>query len=164
MKKESRKMGKVAVIAIIFGFVSINCLTAATKKKDESKPMATAVEGNLDLYVNKGDSVKKGQLLFYVESNEVYPAEYKKAKHDMRLDKITYQRKLKLNKRKIVSTQELQDALKKFTEDVDQMNFFASSIEHGHYYAPFDGVITDTFYLDGSGIGDGNAVLNIQKI
>jgi multidrug resistance efflux pump len=163
MKSEKSKWIKVVAIVTIFTAVTSNVLTASTKKTDESMPMITAVEGNLSVYVKEGQYVTKGQKLFYIASNEIYPAEYKKAEHDMRIDKITYQRKLKLNKQNAVSVQAMQDALKNYTDDIDQMNYYAKSIEHGHYYAPFNGIITKVFFPNGTGIGDGSTILRIHK-
>ena len=141
--------------------LSFNCVAA--DKKPGMDQVYTAVEGNLHLYVHEGEQVKKGKPLFYVEANDIFPSKYVTAKHDMINDKLTYHRMVGLFETKAVSQQDVQDAFKTYQEDVDQMDFCVRSIAHGHYYAPFDCTIGKIYYVNGSGIGDGNGVMDIQK-
>jgi hypothetical protein len=143
-------------------FIAGNCYANGKKEKEQS--MFSAVEGNLKLYVHKGEHVKKGQLLYYVASNELFPAEQLGAKRDVEIDKINYFRQKRLSKTGSVSEQKLEDALKRLRDDTDKMEYYGSAVKHGHYYSPYNAIITKIYFPNGSGMGDGSRVMSLVKI
>ena len=49
-------------------------------------------------------------------------------------------------------------------DDVDKMVYYASVIKHGHYYSPYNAVITKVYLPNGSGMADGSKVLSLVKV
>jgi hypothetical protein len=160
-------MRRLLLLLVIFFVVEIYFITFdcfAGENVERKQSMFSAVEGNLNLYVHAGDHVKKGQLLYYVSSNEIFPAEYLGAKRDVRIDRLNYLRQKKLAVTGSVSEQVLENALQKLMDDMDQMEYYASAIKHGHYYAPYDAVVINIFFPNGSGMGDGSKVMSLLKV
>jgi hypothetical protein len=160
-------MRRLLLFLVIFLFSEIYFITFdcyAGEKSVKSQSMFSAVEGNLNLYVHIGEHVKKGQLLYYVASNEIFPSEYLGAKHDVEIDRLNYIRQKRLSVTGSVSEEKLESALQKFREDVDKMIYYANAVKHGHYYAPYNAEITKIYFPDGSGMGDGSKVLSLVKV
>ncbi|MCP4180558.1 MAG: hypothetical protein GY756_22575 [bacterium] len=136
---------------------------AASEKKDLQ--VWTAYEGTLKLSVTEGQKVKKGQLLFYVESIDpnMYPEHFTQLEHEIYFAKLKYDRYKKLVNVHSVSEEAYQDAWQKYVEAVDTLKVAKANFKRAHYYAQFDGTVKNILYPNNSGIGDGNPVLTVAK-
>ncbi|MGH7206988.1 MAG: efflux RND transporter periplasmic adaptor subunit [Nitrospiraceae bacterium] len=105
---------------------------------------------------DKGDSVKKGQLLAVIDAPEV-EQQYQQAEADYKIKKITYQRLLNVWKENpdVIAKQDVDVAEAAAEAAKHLMNNRRAMLDYTKVYAPFSGVITARFADPGALIQSG---------
>lgn len=97
------------------------------------------------IFVDEGQFVKKGQLMFQVMPR-LYQAELKKAEAEAHFAEIEYQNTLKLADRNIVAPNELALAAAKFDKAKAELSLAQVHLDFTQVRAPFDGIM-DHFHV-----------------
>lgn len=92
------------------------------------------------IYVDEGQHVKKGQLMFQIMP-VVYQAEYQKAQAEANFAEIEYKNTLALADSNVVSKNELALAKAKFDEAKAKMSLAGVHLGFTEVKAPFDGIM-----------------------
>jgi multidrug resistance efflux pump len=131
--------------------------------------IASTTSGIINMHVELGEQVKKGQLIFNVNTiPEVNDAttyiEPQRIKYNNALTyyKATYNRLEKLYNTKSISLADLQKADLDLKNAKNDLKAFAVNIKSSHYLAPFDGIVTKIVNYNGA-IGDGGAIVQVTK-
>jgi membrane fusion protein (multidrug efflux system) len=113
------------------------------------------------IYVDEGQTVKKGQMLFQIMPN-IYQAEYQKARADADYADIEYRNTLSLADKKIVAPNELA-MIKAKLEGAKADVFMAKTrLDFTEIRAPFDGIIDRFHARDGSLLDEGDLLTNLS--
>jgi membrane fusion protein, multidrug efflux system len=112
------------------------------------------------IYIDEGQALKKGQLLFQVMPN-IYQAEYQKAKADADYADIEYRNTLSLAEKKIVAPNEL--AMIKAKLDGAKADVFMAKtrLDFTEIRAPFDGIIDRFHVRQGSLLNEGDLITTL---
>ncbi len=107
------------------------------------------VDGYLKtLYVDEGDTVKKGELMADIEAPDIVQA-YNRAKADYELQDETRKRYVQLLKGQVISQQEFDDLDAKYQEAKAALDNAAANLAYTHMTAPFDGRVARRFNYPG---------------
>ena len=153
------------------GIVEVTKVDSAVSKKDlqgkvKNKEIIAQIDpiikGILDLKVKNGEHVRKGQLLYKIETSAL---ENQKEKDltNVKVCEDKYERIAKLASIHAVSLQELDDAKFNMINAVADLNTTKMNLKNSYYYAPFDGVVQNIVTTEDSAVGDGAPVLEIKK-
>lgn len=93
-----------------------------------------------NIYVDEGQFVKQGQLLFRIMPN-LYEAEMHKAKAEANFAEIEYQNTKQLADSNVVAPNELAMAKAKFDKTKAELNLAKAHLQFTEIRAPFDGII-----------------------
>ncbi|MCP4180376.1 MAG: biotin/lipoyl-binding protein [bacterium] len=149
---------KKIIVILIAGLISVGAFAEATPKVAQ---VDTVYEGIVQLHVKLGQKVKKGQLLFTMDTNLLEIAVIK-AKNDLNYTKTIYERDLKLfTKSHSVSKETLETAKFNYINALAGYKTAKINVKNCYYYAPFDGTVSKIIYGNGSAVSDGNEVLDI---
>jgi membrane fusion protein (multidrug efflux system) len=114
-----------------------------------------------NIYVDEGDFVKKGQLLFQIMPR-LYEAELQKVQAEARFAEIEYQNTKKLADSNIVAPNELAMAEAKLQKAKAEVALAQVHLDFTQIRAPFDGII-DRFHVRvGSLIDEGELLTNLS--
>ena len=116
------------------------------------------------IWVDKGDTVKKGQLLAEIEVPEL-KSNFARAKAGMVIAKITYTRLKRVQESdpRLVSQEDVDMAYAKYRETQASMRTLATMISYTQIVAPFTGVITGRFADPGALIRAGGNDFGINE-
>ncbi len=116
------------------------------------------------IWVDKGDTVKKGQVLAEIEVPELR-ANFARAKASMVIARITYQRLKRVQESdpRLVSQEDVDIAYAKYRETQAAMRTLATMISYTQIVAPFSGVITGRFADPGALIRAGGSDFGINE-
>ncbi|TPE43926.1 efflux RND transporter periplasmic adaptor subunit [Pontibacter mangrovi] len=106
------------------------------------------------IYVDEGQHVKKGQLLFQIMPN-LYEAELKKAQAEVEFAEIEYQNTASLAERNVVAPSELAMAKAKMDKAKAEMALAKVHLQFTEIRAPFDGIIDRFHVRQGSLVDEG---------
>ena len=113
------------------------------------------------IFVDEGQQVKKGQLLFQIMPN-LYEAELKKARAETSFAEIEYKNTASLASRNIVSSTELAMAKAKLEKAKAEQALANVHLQFTEIRAPFDGII-DRFHVRlGSLLEEGELLTNLS--
>lgn len=113
------------------------------------------------IYVDEGEHVKKGQLLFQIMP-KLYEAEMMKAKAEVNFAEIEYQNTKKLAEQNVVSSNELGMAKAKLAQANAELALKEVHLQFTQIKAPFDGII-DRFHVRlGSLIDEGELLTSLS--
>ncbi|ESU24735.1 RND family efflux transporter MFP subunit [Flavobacterium enshiense DK69] len=113
------------------------------------------------IFVDEGQSVRKGQLLFQIMPN-LYQAEVQKAQSEANFVQIEYQNTKKLAEKNVVSPNELAMAKAKLDKAKAELALTKVHLQFTEIRAPFDGII-DRFHVRlGSLLEEGDLLTNIS--
>ena len=128
-------------------------------------------EGIIDLKVEPGQYVKKGQLIFTVNTIPKinHSTTYKvpqeiKYKNALDYYKKAYDRAKRLLVPHSVSLADFQLAKFNYSNALDDLKSFFIDKKNSHYYAPFDGLVSKVINYTGSNIGDGDNIVEITAV
>lgn len=114
-----------------------------------------------NIYVDEGDFVKKGQLLFQIMPR-LYEAEFQKVQAEVSFAEIEYQNTKKLADSNIVAPNELAMAQAKLQQAKAELALAKVHLDFTQIRAPFDGII-DRFHVRlGSLIDEGELLTNLS--
>ena len=122
--------------------------------------VCTRWPGVLELEVKLGDKVRKGQLLFKTQTDDI-EAQKKIDENKLIYSKKLFNRSKKLFKTSTVSLYNYYLSKIEYKEALKNVETNEIQIKQSSMYAPFDGTITQIFRYSGSGNGAGKPVLNI---
>jgi len=113
------------------------------------------------IYIDEGEFVKKGQLLFQIMP-KLYQAEYQKGKAEADLAEIEYKNTKTLADSNVVSQNELAMAKAKFDRANAELSLAQVHLDFTQIRAPFDGII-DRFQVRlGSLVDEGDLLTNLS--
>jgi hypothetical protein len=164
-KSNGRVVGAVILSATILFFISANLMAvpgAGTLPAGVTQ-VCTAYEGDIKYYVHEGETVKKGEPLFFVQRNDIVP-KVVELEHNVVYTKLEYERDKKLIKSHSVSEKIYDDSKHKYQEALDAVNLWQAQMAECFYVAPYDCVVIKLLYVQGGGVGDGNPAINIKEI
>ena len=113
------------------------------------------------IYVDEGQFVKKGQLLFQIMP-KLYEAEMQKAKAEAEFAKIEYQTTSRLAENNVVSKSEQAMAKAKYDKAKAELALTKVHLEFTEIRAPFDGYIDKFHARLGSLIDEGDLITNLS--
>ncbi|MFD1553964.1 efflux RND transporter periplasmic adaptor subunit [Putridiphycobacter roseus] len=114
-----------------------------------------------DIYIDEGQSVKKGQLLFKIMP-KLYQAEYESAEAEADFAEIEFQNASRLADSNIISSNRLALAKAKFNKAKAELSMAQVHLSFTDIRAPFDGII-DRFHVRlGSLIDEGDLMTNLS--
>ncbi|HJO92393.1 MAG TPA: hypothetical protein QF753_03235 [Victivallales bacterium] len=152
---------KKVIVVLIAGLISVGAYAAAAQAPKVA-PVQSVYEGILQLDTHLGQHVKKGQLLFHIQTNLLKLAALK-AKSTLVLAKETYARDKKLAKTHIVSPEALATAKDAYIQAYADYQTALINIKNCYYYAPFDGTVTKIDNYSGSCVSDGSEVVVVTQ-
>ncbi len=112
-------------------------------------------------YVDEGQFVKQGQLLFKIMPN-LYTAELEKARAEANFTEIEYQNTKKLADSNVVSPNELAMAKAKLAKAKAELALMQAHFQFTEIRAPFDGIIDRLQVRPGSLVGDGDLLTTLS--
>jgi membrane fusion protein (multidrug efflux system) len=113
------------------------------------------------IYVDEGQFVKKGQILFQIMPN-LYEAEMQKAKAEANFAEIEYKNTKKLQEQNVVAPNELLMAKAKLDKANAELMLAKTHLQFTEIRAPFDGYI-DRFQVKlGSLVDEGDLISNLS--
>ena len=127
----------------------------------EQSKLAFEIPGKINnVYVDVGDSVKKGQLLAKLDDREA-SAQLNQAKAAYELSKQILERFENLRQQGHISIQDLDKARSDYIIAKSQFEFFEVKLLQTNLIAPFDGIIQSRFLDTGTVINSGIPILEI---
>lgn len=104
-----------------------------------------------EIYVDKGDSVKAGQVLAVIEVPEL-EQQLERARANLEIAQLTYQRLQKVWKTdsRLIALQDVDIAQSKYLEAKANVDQLLTLVGYTRIIAPFDGVITERFVDPGA--------------
>lgn len=114
-----------------------------------------------NIYVDEGQHVKKGQLLFKIMPN-LYQADVKSAEAELKYAEIEYQNTKKLADNDVVAPNELAMAKAKYEKAKAELQLMQVHLQFTDIRAPFDGIM-DRFHVRlGSLIDEGDLLTELS--
>jgi len=127
----------------------------------EQSQLAFEIPGKINnVYVDVGDSVKKGQVLAKLDDREA-SAQLNQAKAAYELSKQILERFENLRQQGHISVQDLDKARSDYIIAKSQFEFFEVKLQQTNLKAPFNGVIQSRFLDTGTVISSGIPILEI---
>ena len=127
----------------------------------EQSQLAFEIPGKINnVYVDVGDSVKKGQVLAKLDDREA-SAQLNQAKAAYELSKQILERFENLRQQGHISVQDLDKARSDYIIAKSQFEFFEVKLQQTNLLAPFNGVIQSRFLDTGTVINSGIPILEI---
>ena len=127
----------------------------------EQSKLAFEIPGKINnVYVDVGDSVKKGQVLAKLDDREA-SAQLNQAKAAYELSKQILERFENLRQQGHISIQDLDKARSDYIIAKSQFEFFEVKLLQTNLIAPFDGIIQSRFLDTGTVINSGIPILEI---
>ncbi|WP_290796036.1 efflux RND transporter periplasmic adaptor subunit [Flavihumibacter sp. UBA7668] len=114
-----------------------------------------------EIYIDEGQSVKKGQLLFKIMP-QLYEAEAQKAKAEVEFAEIEYQNTQKLAESNIVSPNELAMAKARLNKAKAELNIKNVHLQFTNIYAPFNGIVDRFLVRKGSLLDEGELLTSLS--
>ena len=115
-----------------------------------------------EIYIDEGQQVKKGQLLFKIMPR-LYQAQYESAKAEADYAEIEYRNTKNLADRKIVAPNELAMAKAKLEKAKAELSLANVHLSFTDIYAPFDGIIDRFQVREGSLIDEGDLLTTLSN-
>jgi membrane fusion protein (multidrug efflux system) len=114
-----------------------------------------------NIYVDEGQLVRKGQLMFQVMPN-VYQAEMEKAQAEMKFAEIEYSNTKRLADSSIVSPNELALSESRLTKTKAELALAQAHLGFTRISAPFDGIMDRFHVREGSLIDEGELLTTLS--
>lgn len=114
-----------------------------------------------NIYVDEGQQVKKGQMLFQIMPN-IYEAEMRKSKAEVEFAEIEYRNTLNLADKKIVAPNELAMTKAKLESAKAALTLAQTHLQFTRITAPFDGIIDRFHVRQGSLLDEGDLLTTLS--
>ena len=150
-------MKKIVLFMTVCFIVSGLC---ASEIKPAVARISSYLEGIVNLKVSLGEHVKKGQLLFNI-STDYTEIIKEKCENGVWFYKEEYKRIKKLGETRSKSVEEVEESRYNYENAVGDLKIQELLIDKwSKYYAPFDGVVTNIYNYNGSGVSSGSGNCN----
>jgi RND family efflux transporter MFP subunit len=169
---------KAPVETVSLGTIPLKAVVPGAVVPDQKAQIASRLMGyikNLDVKV--GQQVKKGELLFSIDSSDVNSqilqakSAYQQAEAALKDAKLDYDRFSKLYKEDSVSKQQFDKinlqykvAQENLVSAKTALNQAKSQLNYANVKAPFDGVVVDKMAVAGDLAAPGNPVLVLENL
>lgn len=114
-----------------------------------------------NIYVDEGQAVKKGQLLFQIMP-KLYEAELQKAKAEVSFAEIEYKNTKRLADNNVVAPNELAMAKAKLDKAKAEMSLTQVHLQFTQIRAPYDGIIDRFHVRQGSLVDEGDLLTELS--
>lgn len=114
-----------------------------------------------NIYVDEGQLVKKGQLMFKIMPL-IYNAELQKAQAEANFAEIEYQNTKQLSEKNVVSVNELALAKAKFDKAKAELSLAQTHLQFTEIRAPFDGIMDHFQVRLGSLVNEGDLLTTLS--
>lgn len=114
-----------------------------------------------EIYVDEGQSVKKGQMMFKIMPL-IYNAELQKAQAEADFAEIEYQNTKQLSEKNVVSPNELALAKAKLAKAQAELSLAQTHLQFTDIKAPFDGIMDHFHVRLGSLINEGDLLTTLS--
>lgn len=114
-----------------------------------------------EIFVDEGQSVKKGQLMFRIMPL-IYKAEMQKAAAEADFAEIEYQNTKSLADSNVVSKNELALARAKFNKAKAELSLAQTHLQFTDIKAPFDGIMDHFYVRQGSLVDEGDLLTTLS--
>lgn len=114
-----------------------------------------------NIYVDEGEHVKKGQLMFRIMPT-IYQAELQKAKAEVNFAQIEYQNSKNLAESNVISSSELALAKAKLDKASAEMDLAQTHLNFTEIRAPFDGIMDHFHVRLGSMVDEGELLTTLS--
>jgi multidrug resistance efflux pump len=122
--------------------------------------VASVYKGVIELKVQLGQQVKKGQILFEV-NQDILKADRKSNESSVKFLKKVMEGGKRLNEKHSISLDDYQQCERDLAVEENIFKAVDAQITMSKYYAPFDGTVTKVVRYDGSGLGDNDNEIQI---
>lgn len=113
------------------------------------------------IYVDEGQYVQKGQLLFKIMPN-LYEADVNRAKAEAKYTQIEYQNTKNLSDKDIVAPQEMAMAKARYEKAQAELSSMNTHLKFTEIRAPFAGIVGKLYVRKGSLVDDGELVTELS--
>ncbi|CAA7386649.1 MULTISPECIES: efflux RND transporter periplasmic adaptor subunit [Chryseobacterium] len=113
------------------------------------------------IYVDEGQYVQKGQLLFKIMPN-LYESDVNRAKAEVKYEEIEYQNTKKLSEKDIVAPQEMAMAKAKYEKAQAELSSMNTHLKFTEIRAPFNGIVGHLHVRKGSLVDDGELITELS--
>ncbi len=113
------------------------------------------------LYVDEGQYVKKGQLLFKIMPN-LYESDVNRAKAEAKYAQIEYQNTKNLSDKDIVAPQEMAMAKAKYEKAQAELSSMNTHLKFTEIRAPFNGIVGRLHVRKGSLVDEGELITELS--
>ena len=124
--------------------------------------VSSIYKGVVELKVELGQHVKKGQLLFQLNLDMLKVDKKYNAKV-LKFNDLLVKRAKKVFEAHSLSQDDYMECLRDFVIAKEQVKLTDTQIALSKYYAPFDGTVTKIIGYDGSGLGDNDNQIQITE-
>lgn len=164
--KRILKVVFVGLVASLIGFINQHTIASELKGDNSSTPQIAQIsacyKGILKLNVQLGQQVKKGQLLFEYNTEELeIVKEYNE--EALKVDKAFVEGGKDLFLKKSISKDVYSKLESNYAVFQNTLKSTLATIEASKYYAPFDGTITKIVSYDGSAFNDGDVEMEVTE-
>jgi multidrug resistance efflux pump len=144
------------------GIIYGGTVNSAVNQKAIVAKVCSMIEGQMIFEVPLGSHVTKRQLVEEVDP-KAYHAKVLEDSANISLCKELFKEASQQIKGHAISKEDFVSAKCNLTTALEQYKIDRELEKHCKVYAPFDGVVTSITTYPGSGMGDGNTIMTIQK-
>jgi membrane fusion protein, multidrug efflux system len=114
--------------------------------------------------VDKGDTVKKGQVLATIQVPELH-SNLQRAQADLEIKRLTYARlkRVQQSDRRLVSQEDVDMAYAKYKQSQASVHTLQTLVGYTEIVAPFDGIITGRFVDPGALVAAGGGDIGVNE-
>lgn len=141
-----------------------NLLAVGTLKSINSVNVNSELPGQVrEIFFKSGQIVKQGQLLVHIDDSLAQEM-LKTSSSQLQLDKLTYERMVKLRRTRAASQSELDKAQAKYQQSLADVARAKLNIEKKHVRAPFSGKVGIRLINVGEYLQAGQAIVPLQSM
>ncbi|MCP4178385.1 MAG: biotin/lipoyl-binding protein [bacterium] len=154
----------VLIVASLFGFGAFASSEISTKinTKPQVAQVASIYKGVVILHVKLGQEVKKGQVLFEVNS-DMLKVQLDRDKSHVDNNAAILDGARKLVNNHSISRDDYQQCLRDYLAAKNSYELDLAQINDSMYYSPFDGTVTNIVRYEGSGLGDNDNEVEVTE-
>ncbi|HJO95045.1 MAG TPA: hypothetical protein QF753_16740 [Victivallales bacterium] len=154
----------VLIAASLFGVGTFASSEISTKidAKPQVAQVASIYKGVVVLHVNLGEKVKKGQVLFEVNT-DMLKVQLEKERNNVESNATILKGAEKLVSNHSISRADYQSCVRDYLAAKNSYELDLAQINESKYYSPFDGTVTKIVRYDGSGLGDNDNEVEVTE-
>ena len=133
-----------------------------TNEKPQVAKVASQHQGVIILHVKLGQKVKKGQLLFGINT-DILKAKLENDKSNIIHTTFILEKAKKLFAHHAISKNDYQQCIRDYLTAKSSYKSNLAKINQCEYYSPFDGTVTNIVRYDGSGLDDNDDEIEVTQ-